>query len=290
MGAAAEKEPGARTIARKLEEDDREFISALARGLAVLGLFTPEAPKLTFSEICSRSNLPRSSVNRLLGTLLGLEYLAFDEETRRYMCGPRSMSLGLSALSAMDIRELVRPYLVTLFRTLDETISYGVRDGMEVVIAERISTRRVIAVELSVGARLPLHSTSMGRCLVSFLPHAEREALIEELSVRQSSSSILMLRNAILFAHRNAYAISNEEFAPGLVSVAMPVWDQNERIRAAANVALPAFRVSAETLVGRVVPALAQTGRKISLSLGASEKWIDGGWRNHRDFLAEPDR
>ena len=283
MRATAEKEPDARTIARKLDEDDREFIGALARGLAVLGLFTPEEPKLTFSEISSRSNLPRSSVNRLLGTLLGLEYLAFDEETRRYMCGPRSMSLGLSALSAMDIRELVRPYLVTLFRTLDETISYGVRDGTEVVIAERISTRRVIAVELSVGARLPLHSTSMGRCLVSFLPVVEREALINELAERQNSQSIVALRNAILFAHQNGYAMSNEEFAPGLVSVAMPVWDHNGRIRAAANVALPAFRANAETLQERVVPALAQTARKISLSFGAAKSWIDSGWRSLGD-------
>ena len=104
-------------------------------------------------------------------------------------------------------------------------------------------------------------------------------ALIDELAGRQSSSSILALRNAVRFALENGYAMSNEEFAPGLVSVAMPVWDDNGRIRAAANVALPAFRADAETLE-RVVPALAQTARKISLSFGASEKWVDGGWRD----------
>ncbi|CAN5279444.1 IclR family transcriptional regulator [soil metagenome] len=284
MRATTEGEPDARTIARKLDEDDREFVGALARGLAVLGLFTPDEPKLTFSEICRGSNLPRSSVNRLLGTLLGLEYLAFDEETRRYMCGPRSMSLGLAALNAMDVRELVRPHLVTLFRTLDETISYGVRDRTEVVIAERITTRRVIAVELSVGSRLPLHSTSMGRCLVSFLPHAERETLIGELAERETRSSILALRNGILFAHQNGYAISNEEFAPGLVAVAMPVWDDNRRLRAAANVALPAFRANSQMLRERIVPALAKTAKLISLSFGASENWIEGGFRWEQRF------
>jgi IclR family pca regulon transcriptional regulator len=278
MKASADQAPNARAIARKLLEDDRAFISALARGLAILSLFTPEQPKLTFSEICSRSKLPRSSVNRLLGTLLGLEYLAFDEETRRYMCGPRAMSLGFSALSAMDIRDLVRPYLITLYRTLDETVSYGVRDGLDVVIAERVSTRRVIAVELSVGSRLPLHSTSMGRCLVSFLPRTDCEALINALADRQSAASIAALRNAVEFAHRHGYAISREEFAPGLISVAMPVWDHTGRIKGAANVALPAFRASDEVIAERVVPALAEAARNISLSYGATEAWIDAGW------------
>jgi IclR family transcriptional regulator, pca regulon regulatory protein len=269
---------GTRTVARRLGEEDPAFISALAKGLAILSLFTPERPKLTFSEICSQSELPRSSVNRFLGTLLGLDFIAFDEETRRYMTGPRAMSLGMAALEAMDVRELVHPHLMLLFRRLDETVSYGVRDASEVVIADRVATRRVIAVELSIGARLPLHSTSMGRCLIAFLPEDAREALLQDLSVRQALPAPERLRQAIERAHRDGYALSDEEFAPGLLSVAMPVWDRRKRIVGAANVGVPSFRTTPGELLNRIIPALMEAARNISLSLGASGEWIDGGW------------
>ena len=268
-----------RILARSLGENDPAFIAALARGLSILSLFTPDRPKLSFTDICNQTKHARSSVNRVLGTLLGLGYLTFDEETRRYMPGPRTMSLGLAALSAMDVRELVRPHLMNLFGMLHETISYGVRDDLEVVVAERIATRAVIAVDLAVGDRLPLVSTSMGRCLVSFLPTREREALIARLSKAQGAAQIPGLRAATAFAHREGFTMSNEEFAPGLVSVAVPVFDQGCRIKAAANVALPAFRSSEDMLRERILPPLFDVARRISMSYGAPEAWLASGWR-----------
>ncbi len=272
--------PPARLVARSLRENDPAFIAALARGLSILSLFTPDRPKLSFTDICTQTKHARSSVNRVLGTLLGLGYLTFDEETRRYMPGPRTMSLGLAALSAMDVRDLVRPHLVNLFGTIHETISYGVRDDLEVVVAERISTRAVIAVDLAVGDRLPLVPTSMGRCLLSFLPGREREAIIARLSKLHGAAQIPALRSAIDFAHREGFAMSNEEFAPGLVSVAVPVFDQACRVKAAANVALPAFRSSEEMLRERILPPLLDAARRISMSYGAPEEWLASGWRS----------
>jgi IclR family pca regulon transcriptional regulator len=266
---------------RRLNEDDGAFVTSLARGLMLLQAFTPDHPKLSFGELCARCDLPRTTVHRLLGTLLGLDFLVLDEESRRYFPGPRAVSIGLAALNALDVRERVRPYLVKLFQILDETISFAVRDRTEIIVFERVATRRVIAVELSVGARLPIHNTSMGRCLLTFLPERERNELLAE--VRQTvagETDFLRLRNAVDQGLKRGYTISDQEFAPGLIAVACPVWDAGNRIFGTVNAALPTFRTTLEQIEETVLPPLRETAKKISLSYGASESWIDEGWRH----------
>jgi IclR family pca regulon transcriptional regulator len=266
---------------KRLHEDDSAFVTSLARGLKLLGAFTPDRPKLSFGELCGTCDLPRTTVHRLLGTLLGLDFLVFDEESRRYFPGPRAVSIGVAALNSMDMRERVRPYLLKLFQILDETISFAVQDRAEIVIFERVATRRIIAVDLSIGARLPIHNTSMGRCLLAFLPERERDDLIAELRHGLlGEADYLKLRRAVDQGLKRGYTISDQEFAPGLLAIACPVWDSNNRIFGAVNVALPAFRATLKQIEETVLPPLQDTARRISLSYGASEIWIDGGWRN----------
>ncbi len=269
-----------KTASRKSTADDAAFVTSLARGLSLLRVFTQDRPKLTFMEICARTELPRTTVHRLLGTLVGLEYLVFDEETRRYFPGPRVTSLGLAALNALDVREKVRPFLIALFNRLDETINYAVRDQSEAVVCERIQTNRVIAVDLKVGARISLHDSSMGRCLIAFMPADERERLLATLTLPASvAGGMVRLRQSIAAGLEAGYTLSDQDFAPGLLSVAFPVWDSDNRIFAAVNVAVPSFRVSVPDLDADIIPALRETARRVSLCFGASETWVDGGWR-----------
>lgn len=272
--------PRRKTADRKTAEDDAAFVTSLARGLSLLRVFTQDRPKLSFMEICERTELPRTTVHRLLGTLAALEYLVFDPETRRYFPGPRVTSLGLAALNALDVREKVRPFLIALFNQLDETINYAVRDQMDAVVCERIQTSRVIAVDLKVGARITMHDSSMGRCLITFLPPDERERLLSGLTLPASAvGGMVRLRQAIATGLDRGYTLSDQDFAPGLLSVAFPIWDDENRIFAAANVAVPSFRVSVPDLDAEIIPALQATARQISMCFGATEAWIDGGWR-----------
>lgn len=279
--AARRRTAAPKTGIGKKADDEAAFVTSLARGLSLLRVFTQTSPRLTFMEVCDRTELPRTTVHRLLNTLVGLDYLVFDEETRRYFPGPSVTSLGLAALNALDIREKVRPFLISLFNRLDETINYSVRDQMEAIVCERIQgNNRVIAVDLRVGARINLYDSSMGRCLIAFLPAEERERLLAELVLPASvAGGMVRLRQSIAAALKDGYTLSDQDFAQGLLSVAFPVWDSNNRIFAAVNVAVPSFRVSVKDLDAQIIPNLRDTARRISLCFGASEEWVDGGWR-----------
>jgi IclR family pca regulon transcriptional regulator len=256
------------------------LVTSLVRGLGLLTLFTPQTPKLTFSELYKKSNLPRTTVHRLLGTLTTLEYLCYDEETRQYFPGPRVMSLGFSALIGMKIRHKARPHMAKLSRQVNETVNLAGRDGLDIVYYERIEVKQIINIDLPLGARLPLHNTALGRCLIAFLPPREREALMTSLdSVLTATNSHSQLSGHIEFGHRHGYTISDEDFARGLRAIAMPVWNYELKVVAALNVSVPTSRVSVEDLRNNFSSPLFQTTKKISLSLGAPENWIEGEWR-----------
>jgi DNA-binding IclR family transcriptional regulator len=256
------------------------LVTSLVRGLSLLSLFTPQTPKLTFSKLYQRSDLPRTTVHRLLGTLTTLEYLCYDEETRQYFPGPRIMNLGFSALIGMKIRHKARPYMVKLSRQVNETVNLAGRDGLDIVYYERIEVKQIINIDLPLGARLPLYNTALGRCLIAFSPPQEREALITTLdSVLTATNSHLQLSRQIDFGHRHGYTMSDEDFARGLRAIAMPVWNYEPKVVAALNVSVPTSRVSVEDLREKIAPQLFQTTKKLSLSLGAPEKWIEGEWR-----------
>ena len=170
--------------------------------------------------------------------------------------------------------------MVKLSRRLNESVNLASRDGTDLVYFERIQVKQIISIDLPIGARLPLYNTALGRCLITFLPLQESEVLINSMdSVLTAANAHGQLYKQIEFGHSHGYSLSDEEFTQGLRAAAVPVWNSDNRIAAALSVAVPTFRVSIERLKQTMVPQLYETAKKISLSLGATQDWIEGGWR-----------
>ncbi|MFC7607994.1 helix-turn-helix domain-containing protein [Teichococcus aestuarii] len=88
---------------------DRDFVTALARGLEVLGCFRRGESLLGNQEIAARCGLPRSTVSRLTHTLTQLGYLHYVPELGRYRLGTAVLALGSAMLGGLDIRRVARP-------------------------------------------------------------------------------------------------------------------------------------------------------------------------------------
>ena len=91
------------------EENDRQMVRALARGLEVLRCFKPGDRFLGNHEIAVRTGLPKPTISRLTHTLTNLGYLHYSEKFGKYYLGSAVLSLGYSMLANMDIRQIARP-------------------------------------------------------------------------------------------------------------------------------------------------------------------------------------
>lgn len=114
-------------------------------------------------------------------TLSEMNYLRYDEPSKRYYLGMRVVSLGVSVLQSMELREIARPYLEMLSRECNRTVNLAVLEKEEMVYIERIrvpSLRDFSLFVSSVGNRMPVWNTSVGRAVLAYLkPEKLREII-----------------------------------------------------------------------------------------------------------------
>jgi len=252
-------------------DDSPDYVQSLHRGLLVIRTFDAEHPAMTLSEVAARARLSRAAARRLLLTLEHLGYVRRD--ARQFALTPRILDLGYSYLSSLNAAELAQPIMEQVSRHVDESCSLAVLDGHDVVYVQRVAVRKIMAINLGIGVRLPAFCTSMGRVLLGGLDELAFERWLRSLKPQAVTRFTLMdkadVRAAVERARAQGYAYVEQELQEGLCSLAVPVRDSGGRIIAAVNVSM-AFRVGARShAVSQVLPALRQGAAEIERSIAS---------------------
>jgi DNA-binding IclR family transcriptional regulator len=170
-----------------LEESgkDRQFVTALARGLEVLRCFRPRDRHLGNQDIALRTGLPKPTVSRLTYTLTRMGYLYHDEKLSKYQLGTGVLSLGFSLLTNMDVLKIARPLMQELADYSHTVVSVGTRDRHGMIYLDgRYSADATVSLRREPGTRVPIATTAMGRALLCGLPQDEREKLMDNIRQR----------------------------------------------------------------------------------------------------------
>ena len=163
------------------EAVDRDFVTALARGLDVLRCFSGNASALGPTEVAQMSGLPKSTVTRLIHTLGKLDYLSYLQDSGKYRLGPAMLTLNTTPREQLDVREIARPLMQELAASTGAQVALVTRDQLSVLYLETFRGQSLVTLNLSVGSRIPLASTAGGRAYLAGLPAAERANLLERI-------------------------------------------------------------------------------------------------------------
>lgn len=252
-----------------------DYVASLARGLRVLRLFSAETPRLTVSEAARRSGISRAAVRRLLLTLVAEGYAAQERDV--FTLRPRVMELGYAWLSGLGLPELAQPHLLQVSAAVNENCSLGILDGDDVLYVARSSARRIVqSTQMAVGTRLPANVSSMGRVLLAHLSEADLAASLRRRPPRQftpaTTVDLRVLRGLLSQVRQQGFALVEEEFETGLISVAVPVRDGAGKVVAAINVGAPTSRATRSEMLDRHLSAVRAAAREVErgLSLGAA--------------------
>ncbi len=249
--------------------------TSVSRALLILECFSPTQPQLTWSEIQRLSNIPRSTVFRLLTTLTGLNYLKHDAESKKYFLGPKVLTLGFTVLQNQEGREIARPYLQKLSRELNKTVNLLVLDKTEMVIIERIRVPSLRDLSIGIGSRIPLHNTASGQV---FLAYLSSERLLEVIRQIKKDPRIVQyvgkngekLDLRLAEIRRHGYALNDEESERGIRALAVPIFS-SEGVVYAMHIVSASEEISVDDLEHFYAPRLMEMGRKISEALGHRE-------------------
>jgi IclR family pca regulon transcriptional regulator len=249
---------------------DPNFMTSLARGISVIQCFSHATSFLTVSQISQGTGFSRASVRRCLYTLSKLG-LANSEDGSHFTLLPRVLSLGHSYISSMPLSKVAQPVLDRLSQLLRESCSIAMLDGADVIHVAHANISRVLAVDLSMGSRLPAIYTSMGRVLLAHLPTRDLEAHLSHAQfishTKHSITDIKALRHALLLVRRDGFSLVDQELELGLCALAVPLRNAAGRVIAALNVGAPVQRVSTQNFVTKFVPHLQEAAQELSTLL-----------------------
>ncbi|MFC3687428.1 IclR family transcriptional regulator domain-containing protein [Aquipuribacter hungaricus] len=249
--------------------EDPDFVEAVARGLDVLTAFGPGRPAMSLSEVATETGLARPTARRILLTLQALGYAR--STPRGWELTPRVLDLGTAYVQASGLWELARPHMEALVARTGESCSLAQLDGSDIVYVARVAVPKIIALQVSVGTRFPAVPTSLGKVLLAALDPADLAGVLAQPSrsgVQQRwQPSPAELDAALREVRAQGWALTDEQLAPGIRSVAAPLRDGDGRVVAAANVTVHAAETSVGTLLGEHLPLLLRTAADIGADL-----------------------
>ncbi len=248
-----------------------DFIEALARGLDVIRAFRPREPVMSLAAVAAQTGLARPTARRMLLTLADLGYVrAIDGG---FELTARVLDLGMTYVLSRSLWEVARPHMEALVAQTHESSSIAQLDGSDIIYVARVAVPKIVTLAVTIGTRFPAMQTSLGKVLLAALPPAEAERVLSE-----SSRSGITPRYQPDATHRAAelrdvrargWSLTDEELAPGIRSVAVPLRDGSGHVIASLNVNTHAAETPLEKLTGEYLPPLLHAAGAISADWAA---------------------
>lgn len=248
-------------------------VQSLRHGLQILRAVAAEDQPVGITEISRTIGLAKSSISRLVATLVEEGFLAREAETGRYRLSTGVWHLGMRAISGLDIRDISRPILRRVHDETQETVHVTIMsDDFQMIFLDKTDSTKAVLPNVQIGAPHPAYCSANGKCILAFMPDETLEALFAKELAQHTSSTITTLaefRPHLESIRRRGYAINNGEYREDVSGVAAPIFDHAGRVVAALGISIPTSRRSAE-LVADLTPRVARGAKEISILLGSA--------------------
>ena len=240
---------------------------AVVRAVTVLKALGRSSNPYGVTELGTATGLSKATVFRLLGALENEGMVARDGGSGAYRLGPEMISLGASALSTTDLREVAHFELMRLTAESGETSTLEVLAGSDVLVVDEVQGRFLFSATPEIGRRWPIHATSTGKVLLAFSD--ARPALPRLTRYRpRTIATRAELERELARVRDHGYAFAVDELEPGLVALAAPIRNHFGAVVAALSINGPASRLTPKRR-RELISKLCEAATRVSRRLGA---------------------
>ncbi|MEM6974542.1 MAG: IclR family transcriptional regulator [Pseudomonadota bacterium] len=226
----------------------------------------------TPTDVNQTLGLPKPTIHRLFATLEAEGFLMRELDGRSYTPGRRLRSMSMHVLSSLRIRTARLAVLGRLADEIGETCNIAVPDREAMVYLDRVETKWPLRIQLPIGTRVPFYSTASGKMYLSTLKEAHLERYLRaakfEAHTPKTISSIPLLRDEMAAIRVRGHAEDGEEFMEGMIAIAVPILDDQNRLLSTVSFHAPTLRLSLEqarTHVARLREAAQELARLLLL-------------------------
>ena len=207
-------------------KEDRQFVTALARGLNILRCFTSERTELGTTEIGRLLGLPQSTVWRLCYTLQQMGYLIPGNDPERLRVGPAVLTLGFASLAQRSLVEVALPRMAEIAHKYEASLSIAARDGLHMLIVGRETAPTVLKLNFHVGTALRIERSAVGAAYIAAVSATERAQLMAEIEARYPDEwpyHRQYLEQSFELYERHGYVTNLCHYHPDVNAIGVPI-------------------------------------------------------------------
>lgn len=253
--------------ARK-QDEDREYIAGLEKGLAIVEAFADKQRPMTVTEAAEFANVSRASARRCLRTLEQLGYA--DRDGRHFRLSPRALRLGHAYLASTPLVRIAQPIIEATCERTRRSVSIAVLDFNRVVIVARSYVQRSLSSGLGVGSWLPAYCSANGRILLSGLPDSQVETMLRGIKrtklTPRTIIAIPQIMDDIRAIRSRGYSTNDEEVELGLWTIAVAIRDRSGAVAASLSMSCIGGSADRKQLL-KALPDLQATAIRLSATL-----------------------
>lgn len=225
-----------------------ELVQSVDRTLTILEALSDYSDGLSITDISEMVNLHKSTVHRLLSTLIYKGYVVQDEETSRYKITFKLFELGSKKVHKLDLLKISRPYTKMLMESVNEVVHLVIMEGTDIVYIDKVEANNTISMSSRIGKRNSMYCTATGKVILAFLPEDEvlkvwNNSKIIKLT-KNTNTDFILFKKELETIREKGYAIDDEENEMGVRCVGAPIFNINGEISGALSVSGPKLRVT----------------------------------------------
>jgi DNA-binding IclR family transcriptional regulator len=253
------------------ETGNRQFITALARGLDVVRCFRRGEPPLSNQEIARRTGLPRPTISRIMYTLRDLGYLRYYPKTRSYGLGGAAYVLGHIADENFDPIGAIRPIMQRYAQVTGTNIGLSTRERLNMIYVEAVEGASLVGLQLRVGDTISLTQSAIGLAYLAGLEERERAAIIRQMKregLADMDEFLPRLDEACDQLLKYGFCLSVGKWRPEIHGVTVPVSASKLDGVYVLSAGGPAYALPEKTLMEETGPLLLRAADELREAVG----------------------
>ncbi|MCG0276309.1 MAG: IclR family transcriptional regulator [Thermosediminibacteraceae bacterium] len=245
-------------------------VQSIERAMRILEELAEEEDGIGVTELSSRVGLHKSTVHRILNTLLRMGYVEQNPKSEKYRLGTKLLYLGGAILDRMDIRKESHELLKQLAEEVNETVHLVIPDNDKALYIDKIDSKRTIRMYSQIGRHVPLHASAVGKAILAFSSPEYVQKVIKKGLDRYTRNTIVdpdRLIEHLKEIRAQGYAVDDEENEEGIRCVGAPVFDYTGKVIAAISISGSTVTIPAER-VPELALKVVDCAQKISRRMG----------------------
>lgn len=215
----------------------------------ILNVIANSNESIGISDLAHSTNLPKTTVFRLLNTL---EYVgAVDKDThQQYAIGPQIIAFSKNVEKQNSLIQIATPYMEKFAKETKENINLSILYNNQVLYLHAEQGEK-FSLQVNLLPVAPLYCSSSGKIFLSDFSNEQLTVYFEKTQLQKRTVNTIVdikeLKQEIREIGIKHIAYDNEEYEYGLSCIAVPIY-QNNKLIASASVSGPTSRLKVRGL------------------------------------------